>query len=171
MLGIQGIVAEIFSPEFILPGPGQGILLVVGRAGDEEARSDLAVIHSPDTALEYITEMAFRSRMISDRDLPVGALARVKHGKIAIVGGTGSATSRISVDGNKDQAEEIGAGLAGQILSSTSSFADLLEAEFPDGLPPEDDDLEDDLRDDDLDQLDELDDLDDLEDPIDDLDS
>ena len=27
-LGIQGIVAEIFAPEFILPGPGQGILVV-----------------------------------------------------------------------------------------------------------------------------------------------
>ena len=49
-LGIQGIVAEIFSPDFILPGPGQGILVVVGRADDQEARELLADLHSDATA-------------------------------------------------------------------------------------------------------------------------
>lgn len=155
LLGIQGIVAEIFSPEFVLPGPGQGILLVVGKKGDDEARQDLTAIHSQDTAAEFATEKAFRSRMISDRDIPVGALARVKGKQIVIVGGTGPATNRISVDGLMDQAEEIGAGLATQILQDGGSFADLLEAEFPDGLPALDDadDFDDEDRpDDDLDE-------------------
>lgn len=162
MLGIQGIVAEIFSPEFILPGPGQGILLVIGKAGDEEARHDLASIHSQDTAAEFVAEMAFRWRMISDRDVPVGALARVRDGQLVIVGATGSATNRISVDGSRDQAEEIGAGLASQILQDVTSFADLLEADFPEGLPAGDglDDL-DDL--DDLDELGEMDEMDGLD--------
>lgn len=149
LLGIQGIVAEIFSPEFILPGPGQGIFLVVGLANDEEARTDLAVIHSQASAHEFQAEMAFRRRMISDRDVPVGALARVRGRKLSIEGGTGSAANRISVDGNLDQAERIGDGLANQILQSVSSFADLLEAEFPDGLPDVglDEDLDENLDD------------------------
>jgi hydroxymethylbilane synthase len=173
LLGIQGIAAEIFSPDFILPGPGQGVLLVIGKAGDEEARAELAAIHSRDSEAEFVAEMAFRWRMISDRDVPVGALARVTADRLVIVGGTGSASNRISVDGKLGQAEEIGAGLASQILQDIRSFADLLEADFPDGLPGDDDldDLDDpdggggldDL--DDLDDLDHLDDLGDTDDP------
>ncbi|MFN2371152.1 MAG: hypothetical protein ABR506_08370 [Candidatus Krumholzibacteriia bacterium] len=169
-LGIQGIVAEIFSPEFILPGPGQGILVIVGRAGDQEARTALTDLHSPATAAELAAEHAFCRRMVSDQDLPVGALARVSGGQIAITGTTGRGTSRITVDGGIDQAEAVGDGLASQILSSAESFADLLEADFPDGLPDDDgtgadlpgQDEVDDL--DDLDDLDAVDDLDDLDD-------
>jgi hydroxymethylbilane synthase len=157
-LGIQGIVAEIFSPEFILPGPGQGILVVVGRAGDQEARTALADLHSPATAAELAAEHAFCRRMVSDQDLPVGALARVSGGLIAITGTTGRGTSRITVDGGIEQAEAVGDGLASQILSSAESFADLLEADFPDGLP------DDDGPGGDLPGLDEADDLDDLDD-------
>ncbi|HPF71551.1 MAG TPA: hypothetical protein PLQ13_12825, partial [Candidatus Krumholzibacteria bacterium] len=62
-LGIQGIVAEIFSPEFVLPGPGQGIQVVVGHAGDHEGRELLADLHSPATAAELAAEQAFCRRM------------------------------------------------------------------------------------------------------------
>jgi len=134
-LGIQGIVAEIFAPEFILPGPGQGILAIVGRAADQEARELLAGLHSTDTAVELATEQAFCRRMISDQDLPVGALARVAGGEVVITGATGSGNNRISVNGGLDQAEAVGSGLAQQILERGDSFADLLEADFPDGLP------------------------------------
>lgn len=138
-LGIQGIVAEIFAPEFILPGPGQGILAVIGRAGDHEARELLADLHSADTAVELEAEQAFCRRMISDQDLPVGALARVANGEVVITGATGSGTNRISVNGEVALALKVGSGLAQQILERGDSFADLLEADFPDGLPDEDD--------------------------------
>lgn len=138
-LGIQGIVAEIFAPEFILPGPGQGILAIVGLAQDAEARELLADLHSSDTAVELETEQAFCRRMISDQDLPVGALARVANGEVVITGATGSGSNRISVNGEIDQALAVGSGLAQQLLERVDSFADLLEADFPDGLPDEGD--------------------------------
>jgi len=138
-LGIQGIVAEIFAPEFILPGPGQGILVIIGRSADQEARELLAPLHSKDTAIELETEQAFCRRMISDQDLPVGALARVNGGEVEITGTTGPGTNRIVVNGETHEAEAVGSGLAQQILSRGESFADLLEADFPDGLPDEND--------------------------------
>jgi hydroxymethylbilane synthase len=141
-LGIQGIVAEIFAPEFVLPSPGQGILVILGRTDDPEARQALAPLHSPDTAIELEAEQAFRSCMISDRDLPVGALAKVEGGEVCIVGTTGSGLNRVVVNGSLDEAAAAGAGLAQQILCSGESFADLLEAEFPEGLPDENDDPE-----------------------------
>jgi len=138
-LGIQGIVAEIFAPEFILPGPGQGTLVILGRSNDNEARELLADLHSSDTAIELETEQAFCRRMISDQDLPVGALARVAGGEVVIIGTTGPGTRRIAVNGEIHEAEAVGSGLAQQILSCGESFADLLEADFPDGLPEDND--------------------------------
>jgi len=138
-LGIQGIVAEIFAPEFILPGPGQGTLVILGRANDSEARELLAGLHSRDTAIELEAEQSFCRRMISDQDLPVGALARVRGDSIVITGTTGPGTKRIAVDGRVSEADKVGSGLADQILSRGESFADLLEADFPDGLPEDND--------------------------------
>jgi hydroxymethylbilane synthase len=169
-LGIQGIVAEIFSPEFILPGPGQGIQVIVGHAADNEARELLADLHSTASAAELEAEHAFCRRMVSDQDLPVGALARVTGGQIAITGTSGSGTSRITVDGAISEAEAAGLGLAMQLLCSVESFVDLLEADFPDGLPEDDGAGESDLampgEDDDLDDLDDLPQFDDDEDDI-----
>lgn len=122
-----------------MPGPGQGTLVILGRSNDKEAEELLADLHSPDTAVELATEQAFCRRMISDQDLPVGALARVLNGEVVITGTTGPGTKRIAVDGHTAEAEAVGSGLADQILSRGESFADLLEADFPDGLPEEND--------------------------------
>jgi len=133
-LGIQSIVAEIFAPEFVLPSPGQGIMVIIGRANDTEMRQLLADLHSPSTAAELTAEHAFRDNMISDQDLPVGTLARVCGDNICIVGATGSGIDRIEISGKIHEAAAVGAGLAQQILSSGQCFADLLEADFPDGF-------------------------------------
>ena len=138
-LGIQGIVAEIFAPEFILPGPGQGTRAVVGRANDHEARDLLSDLHSRASADELTAEHAFCRRMISDQDLPVGALARVRGKHISIVGSTGSGSNRITVKGGRGDADKVGDGLATRMLCTVDTFADLLEADFPDGLPDDDD--------------------------------
>ncbi len=134
-LGIQGIVAEIFSPEFVLPGPGQGLLVVIGRSDDKEARDLLEVLHSPASATELRAELAFCSRMISDQDLPVGALAKVEQTQVIITGTTGSGINRLTAHGPIDRAEDVGNELATMILSRIDTFADLLEADFPDGIP------------------------------------
>ncbi len=141
-LGIQGIVAEIYEPGFILPGPGQGSLVVMGRSNDKETRKDLASLHCPATLVEIQAEMAFRRRMISDQDLPVGVLARVTGKEVTIEGSTGACVNRIMVNGPLAQYDDIGAGLAMQLMSSGDALADLLEAEFPDGLPPEDEEID-----------------------------
>jgi hydroxymethylbilane synthase len=138
-LGIQGIVAEIFAPEFVLPGPGQGTLVVLARDDDDTARELLAPLHSEDSALELAAESAFHRRMLPDQDLPVGALARVGSDGIAILGGTGAGRHRISVSGTVDEAEAVGDGLAQQLLSHCDTFVDLLEGDFPEGLPEEPD--------------------------------
>ena len=140
-LGIQGIVSEIFTPEFVLPAPGQGAVAILGRAGDTELAEMLAPLHSKASAHELAAERAFRLHMVTDMDLPVGVLARARRGSLTITGATGCGTNRVSVHGRLDEAEAAGSGLAQQLLSRPESFADLLEADFPHGLP-EDADVE-----------------------------
>ncbi len=160
-LGIQGIVAEIYAPEFILPGSGQGTLVILGHSGDTETREALAPLHCQATLVEITAEMAFRRRMISDMDIPVGVLAQVKGDEVVITGSTGACINRVSVNGPVEKAEEVGTGLAQQILTSGEALVDLLEADFPDGLPPEDEeyleDGEEDDEDEDADRMDPLD--------------
>ncbi len=136
-LGIQGIVAEIFAPEFVLPGPGQGTLVVVARAGDDEARELLAPLHSEDSARELAAESAFHARMLPDQDLPVGALARVDGATVEIVGCTGSGRRHVAAAGAAADAVAVGSELALKLLSHRDSLVDLLEGDFPDGLPDE----------------------------------
>jgi hydroxymethylbilane synthase len=145
-LGIQGIVAEIYTPEFMLPSPGQGIVVVVGHRDDENSTALLAEIHSGNTAIEFETEKAFCSRMVSDQDLPVGVLAKVIGKQVIITGATGAGGQRVEVSGHTSEAEAVGSGLARQLLCSGASFMDLLEAEFPDGLPDEPGDVEDEVQ-------------------------
>lgn len=136
-LGIQGIVAEIFAPEFVLPGPGQGTLVVVALDGDEEARELLAPLHSEDSARELAAEAAFHARMLPDEDLPVGALARVEAGMIEIVGCTGPGRRHVAAAGVALDADKVGVELAIKLLSHGDALADLLEGDFPEGLPEE----------------------------------
>lgn len=132
-LGIQGIVAEIFAPEFVLPGPGQGTLVVLAHADDEAARGLLAPLHSEDSAVELAAETAFHRRMLPDQDLPVAALANVGAEGLVILGATGAGRQRISVSGTPAEAEAVGDGLAAQILGRPDTFADLLEADYHEG--------------------------------------
>ena len=160
-LGIQGIVAEIFSPEFLLPGFGQGMLVVIGRSDDGDARKLLEPLHSQATAVELKAEQAFYQRLVSDQDLPVGVLARVKGKAVSVLGATGTGSSRVQGDGRIEEAELVGQSLADHVLQSVDSFLDLLEADFPEGLPEDeldedyDEDLDDDLTEDPEDDLDD----------------
>ncbi len=139
-LGIQGIVSEIYASEFILPAPGQGTMVVLGRSQDQELAEMLSAIHSEPSARELAAERAFRRHMVTDMDLPIGVLARIRDEELSITGATGSGANRVSVHGKISEAEEAGSGLAQQLLYNPEAFADLLEADFPQGLPPETED-------------------------------
>ena len=160
-LGIQGIVTEIFSPEFLLPGPTQGLLAVLGRADDDKLARLLQPLHSRPSAVELKAEQAFQMRLVKDQELPVGVLAKVRGREISVTCTTGAGASRLRGDGYIDEAEMVGQNLADHVLQSVDSFLELLEADFPEGLPDEDYDPDEATDDDFLDDY--ADDLLDLE--------
>ncbi|MCP4143667.1 MAG: hypothetical protein GY752_00125 [bacterium] len=149
-LDIQDMVSEIFYPEMMLPGFCQGVLAIVCRESDEEVYKMAQEIHSKDTAMEMLAEMSFRERICPDQNCPIGVMARVEEGIIAITGVIGSRAGghlqQAVMDGPVKDARELGKAVAEELLTSEESIADLLEADFPDGLPvaiDEDDDFDD----------------------------
>ncbi len=153
-LGIQAVVSEIFHPEVMLPSAGQGILIALGRAEDTEAMALARNVHSEATAAELEAELAFRERLAPDQDVPAGVLAQVDGKRITIVGAIASPSGQMVHRGEREgaalEAAVLGAALADELVQSPHALIDLLEADFPEGLPPADEEIDLDLDDEDL---------------------
>ena len=143
-LGLQGIVAEIFNPELILPSGGQGIMVVLGRADDQEVRDLLAPLHDEATLREMEAEHAFVSRFASDMELPLGVLARCDGDRLTITGTAGpprhTEAELQQREGPADQAAVLGGELAERILQSRETLIGLLEADLADDMPEDEED-------------------------------
>jgi len=144
-LGLQSIVAEIFNPDLILPSGGQGIIVVLGRTDDAEAVELLAPLHSDATRHEMEAEHAFLQRFASDLELPVGVLARCDGRQVSIAGAVGSSDAAAAVvqnrEGSAEDAAGLGTALAESLLQDDAALIGLLEAEFPEGVPEDDDEI------------------------------
>lgn len=179
-LGVQDLVTEIFFPELMLPGAGQGLIALLARADDAEVIEAARAVESRQSRYELLGELAFRERICTDQDCPLGVLAQASEDALILTGAVGSpqgkSMNQAVVRGKGEEAESLGMRLAEQLLLSSTSLMDLLEADFPDGLPLEDGDDPDDDPDEDVDTFeaaekdsyDELDDLDDFAPPRDD---
>ncbi|MBU0742061.1 hypothetical protein KKA85_06875 [bacterium] len=138
-LGVQDLVSEIFFPEMMLPGAGQGLIALLARADDTQTIAMAAAVDSAQSHQEMLGELAFRERIRSDQDCPVGVLAQANDDNLIITGAIGSrsgcAPTQAVVKGDARAAADLGVRLAEELLQNTSSLIDLLEADFPDGLP------------------------------------
>jgi len=147
LLGVQDLVSEIFFPEMMLPGAGQGTILILARKSDEGAIAMARDVHSEASYREVLAELAFRERICSDQDCPVGVLAQAGDDEMILTGAigspSGSSQDHAVLRGEVAESAELGQRLAERLLVSPTSLVDLLEADFPEGLPdagPEDDD-------------------------------
>lgn len=143
-LGVQDLVSEIFFPEMMLPGAGQGTIALLCRRGDETVLEACRAVHSELSCQEMLGELAFRERICSDQDCPVGVLAHATEDDLVLTGAigspSGSSQDQAVIRGSGAEAVALGQRLAERLLMSTTSLVDLLEADFPDGLPEGDDD-------------------------------
>lgn len=158
-LGVQDLVSEIFFPEMMLPGAGQGSVVLVARRDDATTLSMASSIDDIASHHEVEAELAFRERICSDQDCPVGVLAQAGEDEMIITGAIGS-PSGLSQDqavlrGPIDGAVGLGQRLAESLLTSPTSLVDLLEADFPDGLPEDEADDDEPAKGSDLAELDD----------------
>ncbi len=77
-LGEIPAVAEVLSPEVMVPQVGQGALAVECRADDEQTKELLAAIQDPVSRIQVDAERAFLATLGGDCTFPAGAYAQLQ---------------------------------------------------------------------------------------------
>lgn len=107
------------DPEKMIPSPGQGIIAIECRQGDQEITGLLGRLDHAQTRACAEAERAFLAELGADCRLPAGALAVVKGTEISITGMLGTMdearAARMSMNGSTP---EVGSLLAKKLMEN-----------------------------------------------------
>jgi len=119
-LGFESRIRARIGPERSLPAIGQGAVGIECRRDDRAINELLAPLHHPDTAACVRAERAMNHRLNGGCQVPIAGYAMLESGHLwlrGLVGDPdGSRIIRGEVEGSVDEAEQMGAGLAGKLL-------------------------------------------------------
>jgi hydroxymethylbilane synthase len=119
-LGLFDRATELIDESILLPAPGQGVIAIQIRAGDDRTADAVAGLHDPASAAEVMAERALLAGLGGGCIVPVGARAYAGHGRIeltAFVGHPdGRPTLRRAAAGAMDEPEALGGALATVML-------------------------------------------------------
>lgn len=138
-LGKTDLIKQIIPAEIMCPAAGQGALAIEIRLGDSTMRAHLAFLDDPTARAATACERALLNRMGGGCQVPIGALAELRHGKLhlesIVADPDGSKLLRDSRDG--DDPEELGRDAGASLL--TRGGDKILEAVYGRGLahPPQ----------------------------------
>ncbi len=120
-LGWADRITEVISPGTSLPAIGQGAVGIECRTGDAFINDLIAPLNHADTSVCVRAERACLKRLEGGCQVPIAAHARIEGGKIVIDGLVGSVSGdrivRAHAEGDRKDAETLGTGLAGDLLS------------------------------------------------------
>jgi hydroxymethylbilane synthase len=81
-LGKQHLIREMLSPEVMCPSAGQGALAIEIRAGDSATHQNLNFLEDAAARATTTCERALLNRMGGGCQVPIGALAEVRDGRL-----------------------------------------------------------------------------------------
>ena len=85
-LGLQARAASLVDPEESPPAACQGAIAITARADDARVREALARCEDADARVEIEAERAFLGALDGSCRTAIGALARVRDGKLSFIG-------------------------------------------------------------------------------------
>ncbi|MFD2179189.1 hydroxymethylbilane synthase [Veronia pacifica] len=120
-LGLESRIRMPIEPEEILPAVGQGAVGIECRLDDKRVRTLLEPLSDANTSVRVLCERAMNNHLQGGCQVPIGSYSVIQGDQIylrALVGEPdGSEIIRGEVTGPLEKAEELGAGLAEQLLS------------------------------------------------------
>ena len=118
-LGLAHRITRIFSPEEIMPAPGQGILACQGRIGGEY--DYLECVNDSESKDSALAERTFSRALNAACNVPIGAYAEIDGETLTLKGlYVREATReflRGEISGKRSDAEKLGQNLAEVIMS------------------------------------------------------
>jgi hydroxymethylbilane synthase len=85
-LGKTQLIKEYLSEEFMCPAAGQGALGIEIREGDTKMRKRLEFLNNADSHAATICERTLLNKLGGGCQVPIGAFAEVKDGKLQLTG-------------------------------------------------------------------------------------
>ncbi|MEO6511267.1 MAG: hydroxymethylbilane synthase [Nocardioides sp.] len=124
-LGRLDEATEVLDPLQVLPAPGQGALALECRSLDTELLRDLAVLDDPGTRAAITAERSVLATLEGGCSAPIGAMAEVAEGddglelwvRAVALSPDGTLSVRMSATGNLEDAADLGARLARDMLA------------------------------------------------------
>ena len=121
-LGLTDRISQYLDPSISMPAAGQGALAVECRAAEERILELCRAIDHPATNAQVTAERAFLDELGGGCSVPIGALCvSGVDGSLllsaCVVSLDGAELMRASRKGSPAEAEQIGRGLAGQMLA------------------------------------------------------
>lgn len=118
-LGFAGRISAAIPLDLCIPAPGQGIVAIEIRAGDERARRALQSAGDAAAAVSLTAERAVVTALGGGCQLPLGAIALHESGGLTIYGvvatADGARAIRRSVSGSAGDPAALGAELAAEL--------------------------------------------------------
>jgi hydroxymethylbilane synthase len=119
-LGKTDLIKQYISPDVMCPAAGQGALAVEVRAGDASALQLLTFLDDSEARASTICERALLGRLGGGCQVPIGALAEMRGGRLhlqaVVASPDGSQVLRESADG--DDPVQLGESVGDALLRS-----------------------------------------------------
>ena len=115
-------VAFYFSIDEMIPAVGQGVIAIETRDNDPAVQNLVSIHNHDDSAVAVKAERALMKRLEGGCQVPIGAHATVQAKGLCLRAYLGSVDGgksiRDSIDGPREQAEEMGVELAERLLAA-----------------------------------------------------
>ncbi|MCH8029372.1 MAG: hydroxymethylbilane synthase [Candidatus Dadabacteria bacterium] len=119
-MGLSENITEVFTPDVMVPAPGQGTIAIESRVDDNEVDAILAEINDAETLVASETERAFLEWLGGGCQVPVGCHAQIDGDSInmlaIIASPDGKELIREEISGSVTDHRAIGTELADSLL-------------------------------------------------------
>jgi hydroxymethylbilane synthase len=137
-LGKTQLVKEYLSEQFMCPAAGQGALGIEIRLGDVAMRKHLAFLNNPDSRAATICERTLLNKLGGGCQVPIGAFAEMKEGKLHLTGVVGRPDGSEVLREQKSGTDPVALGeLVGDTLLKRGAVKILEDVYAAAAMPPQ----------------------------------